>query len=832
MGSASEPVDFVSLLPQLTLEEKCTLLSGKDFSTAEGVTRLGIPHVRVADSVSGIRPAGIEAEMTTASFPNTACYGATWDADLLGRLGEELARQARLKSAQVVLGPTINIHRDPRAGRNFECFSEDPLLSGQLAGAIVKGVQRQGVAACPKHFVCNDSETLRHYYDVRESIDGRTLREIYMAAWQHLLRTASPEGIMTAYNKVDGLFCSEHRPLMQVLRREWGFSGLTMSDWFAVHSTVASVKAGQDLEMPFPVFRGQKLVQAVKNGDVSEDEINERVEKMLKLRDQTRACHSEGVETSVVDESTNRIARELASGGMVLLKNENDALPIDPFRCRVALIGEAAQQPVFTGGGSASCIPQYRHSPRDILDKKIAGGVKYAAGVRTRRIIPVADSALLSAKNGNHGVDIAYFNDGDIEPFLHEHSVKATVWMLGAFKPGMRCPGGRLEMTTALQPRSTGDHTLAVRCTGAFTLEVDGDIVLTGAARYISTEQFIFNHTLLESRVQVPMTAGKHYNIRLNMQGPERMMQGEPTPYAATLCFEEYHAEDAAINEAVAVAQQADLAIIYAGRDEQYESEGFDLEDIRMPENQTRMIQRVAAASKKTILVLHCGNPIDTSAFIDSVDSVLLAHFPGQEGAQAAADILIGALNPSGRLATTWWNVLEDCPSYEHFPAKKLEDGSVAISYSEGLRVGYRCPGADDAAKAPRWPFGHGLSYTTFEYSQLRVRLLSQQQQISVSVNVKNTGSVEGKEVVQVYICPPSQTKVWRPRRELKGFDKVLIAPGEVLTVELGLDPKIACSYWDEGEKAWRLEPGVYGVELGGRTAEFTVVEEVIWNHV
>lgn len=819
-------MDFVSLLPQLTLEEKCTLLSGKDFSTAAGVPRLGIPHVRVADSVNGIRPAGIEAEMTTASFPATACYGATWDAELLGRLGEELAHQARLKGAQVVLGPTINIHRDPRAGRNFECFSEDPLLSGQLAGAIVRGVQKQGVAACPKHFVCNDSETLRHYYDVQESIHGRPLREIYMAAWQHLLRTAEPEGIMTAYNKVEGIYCSEHRPLIQVLRNEWGFSGLTMSDWFAVHSTVASVKAGQDLEMPFPVFRGQKLVQAVKSGDISEDEINERVEKMLKLRDQTRACRSEGVETSVVKESTNQIARELATGGMVLLKNENNALPIDRLRCRVALVGEFAKQPVCTGGGSASCIPQYRHSPHDILDKTISGGVKYAASVRTRRIVAMAETELLSAKNGSNGVDIAYFNDGDAEPFLSEHSAKATAWMLGAFKPGMRSPGGRLEMTTILRPRSTGDHVLAVRCTGAFTLEVDGNTVLTGAARNISTEQFIFNHILLESRVQVSMTAGKPYKIRLNMQGPEKMMQGEPTPYAATICFEEYYDENAAIDEAVALAQQADLSIIYAGRDEQYESEGFDLEDVRMPENQTRMIQRVAAASKKTVLVLHCGNPIDTSAFIDRVDAVLLAHFPGQEGAQAAADILTGAVNPSGRLATTWWNRLEDSPSYQHFPAKKLGDGSVPISYAEGLRVGYRCPNADANA---RWRFGHGLSYTTFEYADLSVRL--SQQQLRVSVSVKNMGSIEGKEVVQVYFCQPSLTKVWRPRRELKGFDKVLIAPGDVKTVELSLEPKMACSYWDEGKKAWCCEPGVYRVEVGGRTAEFTVEQEETWNH-
>ncbi|TEA20929.1 Beta-glucosidase [Colletotrichum sidae] len=835
MGSQPDERDFTSLLSELTLEEKVTLLSGRDFSTAAGVPRLNIPPIRVADSIAGIRPSGMTADLTTACFPNTACLASTWDAELLGRLGEELANQARLKSAQVVLGPTINMHRDPRAGRNFECLSEDPLLSGQLAGAIVNGVQKHGFGACPKHFVCNDSETQRHFYDVQRSPDSRPLREIYLAAWQHLLRTSNPTGIMTAYNKVDGTYCSEHAPLIRgVLREEWGFEGITMSDWFAVHSTVESVKAGQDLEMPFPINRGGRLVEAVRAGKVSEADIDERARKMLELRNRTRSCHGERPEQSEITERTNAVARDLAAGGIVLLKNDNGALPLDAAAApKVALIGEYAGSPVVTGGGSASCTPQYRHSPLEVLKKSFPGdGLGYAAGVRTRRVIPIAASAQLTASDGRHGIDVRYFNDDAgpaAEPILTEFQEKAEVWMLGEFKKGLKVPGSRLEITTKLRPDTTGTHTLAVRTTGEFSLFVDGEAVLGGPQNNIATEQFIFNHIKLETRVALALEAGRAYDVRLVMRSRDSLVGGEPTPYAASLCFEEHRSDEDGIAEAVALARASDVSVVYAGRNEQYESEGYDLEDVRLPDNQVALIRRVAAVSKRTVLVLHCGNPVDVGAVVDDVDAVVNAFFPGQEGAQATADILTGRTNPSGRLATTWFRTLEDAPSFGDFPAAEAEDGRLVMKYAEGLGMGYRHA---EAAGRARWLFGYGLSYTSFSYADLAVSVVEADgvRRLRAAVEVTNTGSRAGKEVVQLFVTPAKETAVWRPERELKAFTKVDLQPGETVEAVLEVELKIAGSYWDEEVKSWRLDKGVYGVLVGGCRGEFSVESDTTWN--
>ncbi|KAF5672022.1 thermostable beta-glucosidase b [Fusarium heterosporum] len=832
MGSLpSTNEDYCSLLPELTLREKITLLSGQDFSTIAGVPRLGIPPIRVADSTSGIRPSGIEANLTTASFPNTICYGSTWDAELLYHVGTHLAKQARMKGAQVILGPTINIHRDPRAGRNFECFSEDPLLSGQLAAALVNGVQSLGVGSCPKHFVCNDSETLRRYYNVQESVDSRALREIYLAAWQYMLRSSNPEGVMTAYNKVDGQFCSQNSSLTQrVLRDEWKFKGLTMSDWFGTHATTEPVKAGLDIEMPFPVFRGEKLLKAVDSGLVKEDEIDILVLRALELRNRTRDALEFKDERSDVNEETNQLAREVATGGMILLKNEDNALPIKSEQIsRIAVIGEYAVDPVITGGGSASCIPQYKHSPLDILRKRLPGTVQYSPGVRTRRIIPVAPLEKLISPEAKPGVVVRYYNMNDPKPVLEEFQEEANVWMLGNFKKGLEPLGSRLEIVTKLTPETSGSHTLAVRCTGEFSLSVNGDQVLSGEEAKVTTEQFIFNHILLESQVQVPMDAGVAYDIKLSMAGPQKLQIGEPTPYAAALCFEEYYSEDAAIAEAVEMARGAERAIIYAGRNDQYESEGFDLEDIRMPENQTKLINAVAAVAQKTILVMHCGNPIDVSAFVNNVDAILLAHFPGQEGAAATVDLLVGDACPSGRLATTWFKTLQDWPSYGNFPAKQPESGDPYLQYAEGVAVGYRAPASKDRA---RWSFGHGLSYTTFSHSNLQVFVdeASVPKKLKCLIEVQNTGTISGKEVVHVFVRPSKATKVWRPEEELKGFSKILLEPGQKRQVDVDMDLAVACSYWDDHLNIWRLDAGTYEVVVAGQKAMFTVSKSSTWN--
>jgi beta-glucosidase len=604
-----------------------------------------------------------------------------------------------------------------------------------------------------------------------------------------------------------------------------------MSDWFGTHATTEPVKAGLDIEMPFPVFRGDRLLAAVKSGLVTESEIDTLALRALELRNRTRAALEFTDERSEVNEETNKLAREVATSGMVLLKNENNALPIKAEQCsRIAVIGQYAFDPVITGGGSASSIPQYRHSPLDILRKRLPGMVQYSPGVRTRRIIPIAPREKLTSLEAKPGVVVRYYNANNPKPVLEEVQEEASVWMLGEFdKKGLKPVHSRLEMMTKLTPETSGIHTLAVRCTGAFCLSVNGHQVLSGQEAKVTTEQFIFNHTLLESRVEIPMDAGVTYDINLDMAGPRKLQTGEPTPYAAAFCFEEYSSEDEAIAEAVEIARSADKAVIYAGRNDQYESEGFDLEDIRMPENQAKLIKAVAAVAKQTILVMHCGNPVDVSAFINSVDAVLLAHFPGQEGAAATVELLLGDVCPSGRLATTWFKTLQDSPSYGNFPAQESEDGDPCLRYAEGVAVGYRAPDSKDRA---RWLFGYGLSYTTFSYSNLHtfVDETSEPRKLKCILDVQNTGTVSGKEVVHVFIRPSKTTKVWRPEQELKGFSKTFLEPGESRQVGIHMDLNVACSYWDDQEKTWRLDAGTYEAVVAGQVAEFTVSKSSTWN--
>ena len=637
---------------------------------------------------------------------------------------------------------------------------------------------------------------------------------------------------------MNGSFCGENETLNTgILRKTWGYRGITMSDWFATHSTVAPIKAGLDLEMPFPIFRGARLMKEVQSGTVTEAEIDQRAVKMLELRDRTKASHGDEAERSEISDETNKIARELAAGGIVLLKNEESTLPLSTSRpINVAVIGEFAHEPVVTGGGSASCKPQYKQRPCEVLQSAFSehGNVRYAPGVRTRRIIPVAPTEQLTAADGRHGVEVAYFNDDNPDqPILTEFQPSAKVFMLGDFKPGLSVPGSRLELTTTLTPATTGPHTLAVRCTGAFTLTVDGTPLLHNPTQpSITTEQFIFNHTLLETRAVLLMTAAQPYAIHLTMHSRTELTVGEPTPYAATLGFEEYLHTDAAIQTAADLAATSDVSLIFCGRSDQYESEGFDLPDMDMPAGQVELIRAVAAAGRKTVLVLHCGNPIDVGPFIDEVDAVVLAHFPGQEGARAVVDVLTGRVNPSGKLATSWWRILEDAPSFGHFPAAKGEvDGAVEVRYAEGIRVGYRC---GDLAARVRWPFGFGLSYTSYEYDGLRA-VVSEEVEAAVlrcSVGVTNTGQREGKEVVQLYVGALDAGAVWRPERELKAFTKVMLQPGERTVVELEVDLKVACSYWDEGVKAWKLEKGRYQVQVGDCQEQVVVTMATTWNHL
>ncbi|KAJ5341505.1 glycosyl hydrolase [Penicillium brevicompactum] len=753
----------------LSLAEKISLLSGVSFTSTAGVKRLGIPSLKVSDSINGVRGSQSHLDDTgTACFPSSTCLASTWNTSLMRELGEKVAFQAKQKSVQIVLGPNINLHRDPRAGRNFEAFSEDPLLTGHLAAAIVNGIQSQGVGACVKHFIANESETVRRRYNVDESGHSRTMREIYLRAFQHLLRHANPVGIMTAYNALDGHFCSQTPLINSLLRQDWNYDGCIMSDWYGTKSTAEALTSGLDLEMPGPsVFRGAKLVDAINRQEIPESSVDAAVQNVLRMIDRTVGSHSEKEEKSLVCDRTSAMALKAASEGIVLLKNDQNVLPLKMTENpKIALIGAAAIKPTITGGGSACAKPQYVHTPLQCFRDACASPeqVSFAYGVNPHYAVPLMPIEMMRARDNLPGVNIDYYLDGTDKPVYSEQSEQPLVVMLGRLKPNLTQNGFYFVIETTVTVNTSGNHKLAVQATGEFTLCVDDVEILQKPAPVMTVEDFLFEPKKLETVVNFQMEAHRPYRITLRTHSRDiASAHGEISPHSAKLCFEEECNDRAAIAEATTVAAHSDVSVIIAGRTHEHESEGFDLKSLKLPESQVRMIKAVSSVSEKTVLVLHCGNPIDVSDFVDDVDAVIAAHFPGQEGAQAVVDIITGKTNPSGRLATTWPMRLDEAsvPSFGNFPAQDIGDGPT-IRYREGLQMGYRSP---KTAACVRWTFGHGLSYSSFEYNNLKVishetideKASNETSKVTVTiaVDVQNLSGVAGYEVVQVYSNPP-----------------------------------------------------------------------------
>ncbi|RDL38663.1 uncharacterized protein BP5553_03003 [Venustampulla echinocandica] len=819
-------------ISQLTLEEKVSLLSGSNFVAATGVPRLGIPGLKLVDSVNGVKGSSHINGSTTLCFPSTTCLGATWNVELMEKLGDELAVQAKQKGASVILGPTVNIHRDPRGGRNFECFSEDPLLTGKLAAALVTGIQRGGVAACPKHFIGNDSETKRRFYSVKTSTDGRAMREIYLAAFEHLIRDSDPMATMTAYNKVQAnnkespLFCSESPIIQQILRDEWNYRGCVISDWYGTRSGLPTLEANLDLEMPGPsVFRGEKLIQEVREGNITKEFIEKRVRNILTLIEKTLDTDLHADEKSMMGDKANLLARTIAFEGIVLLKNEEKTLPLNfdkKWDGKVAIIGPAALNPPVGGGGSAKTPPQYTQRPLGCLraSHPTPSNVQHSVGFRDHQTIPSIPLSITRARNGEEGMDISYFTQDQANTVLQEFQPTMQTAMIGYLKPPLTQETfSEYVISTTIRPSTTGSHTVAIQATGSFELLVDKKLVLSGEMwPPPSVEDFLFIPQALERSCTVRMVARHEYFIQAIVQPFKPFEEtGEPRIHGAKLCFMEEYSGEALRDGAVNLASESEISIIFAGRNAEMESEGFDLTSIHLPDNQEKLIKEVSKASRKTVLVLFGGNPIDVSEYVDDVDAIVWAHFLGQEGGEAITDILTGKVCPSGRLTVSWPKALEDVGSFSHFPAVRNSDGDWEIDYVEGLKVGYR----NDEYES-RWRFGFGLSYTAFKYSNLRCSIFPRGDggnpggELAIEVDVTNTGEVRGQEVVQVYIEDP-EASMWRPKEELKAFQKVSLNAGERQTVKLMIDQRIAFSFWDDRipeEACWRVEPGGFRIRV------------------
>ena len=665
--------DIKKIIANMTVEEKASLCSGKNFWYLKGVERLGVPSMMVTDGPHGLRkqvgeadPLGITESVPATCFPTASALAATWNRDLVTQVGIALGEECRQEKVAVILGPGANIKRSPLCGRNFEYFSEDPYLSGEMAKSHINGVQSQGVGTSLKHYTVNNQETRRMSVDA--VVDERTLREIYLAGFEIAVKEAQPWTVMCAYNKVNGTYCAEHPKLMtEVLKEEWGHEGLVVTDWGAMNDRVPGLKAGVELEMPGAKNGNDELiVEAVKSGEMDESVLDAAVDRILKLI-------FKGAETLAEDyrydaEAHHQLARQVAGEGAVLLKNEGGLLPLKEG-AKLAVIGRFAKEPRYQGAGSSLMNPTRLDNFYEELAKLVGEGrISYAPGYTKQANYP----------------------------------------------------------------------------------------------------------------------------------------------------------DEALIAEAVETAKDADVVVICAGLTDLYETEGLDRTHMKMPPGHDALIEKLAAEYEKVIVVLSNGSPVEMP-WVEDVPAILEGYLGGQAGAGALADILTGRVNPSGKLAETFPVRLDDTPSHHYFPM-----GPVTVEYREGLYVGYRYFDSVDAEVL--FPFGFGLSYTSFEYRDLALSKsrISDSETLTVRLKVKNTGSVAGQEVVQVYVREVEST-VFRPEKELKGFTKVNLVPGEEKEVAVALNPR-AFAYYNTDLAGWHIESGSFEIMVGASSRDIRLVGEVEMN--
>ena len=757
-------------LGRLGLEQKVRLLTGADFWALHDEPAIGLRRLVTSDGPAGVRGERWDEREPSANVPSPTLLAATWDDARIERLGRLLAAEARRKGVDVVLAPMVNLHRTPYGGRHFESFSEDPLLTGRIGAAYVRGLQAEGVAATVKHFVANDSETERFTLEAR--VGERALRELYLAPFDAIVRDAGAWTVMAAYNAVNGPTMTESPMLQDILHDEWGWDGLVMSDWTAARSTEAAGNAALDLAMPGPHGPwGDALVAAVRDGRVSEAAIDAKVLRLLRLAARVGALEGFDAPTATpwTDEEIAAELRATAAAGFVLARNDG-VLPLEARR--IAVLGPSAAVARTLGGGSATVFPSYTVSPLEGL--RAAGlEVTHAAGVRAHTRIPQATPELLPG-----GVEVRFLDARDRELGAEHRHGAAFTW-LGSLPPGTTA----VELRATLRPAGPGEHVVGVTGVGRHRLTLDGDLLFDRRVE-LSPGADLGEAVLRPPQHGVP--------VRLHGE-TELVLRYEPeagSPFAVVhLNVEPPRGdEDAELERAVELARDADVAVVVVGTNEEVECEGVDRDSLALPGRQDELVARVAAANPRTVVIVNAGAPV-LLPWADDVAAILLAWFPGQEFGNALADVLTGAAEPGGRLPTTWPR------TEEGLPPTQPQDG--VLSYDEGIFVGYRAYERD--GREPLFPFGHGLGYTTWEY------LAVEPAGSHVTVRLRNTGARRGREVVQVYASRPDSA-VERPPRWLAGFEIVEAGPGEEVAVDVTIAPR-ALAHWDGG---WTVEPGEY----------------------
>jgi beta-glucosidase len=800
-----------AILNKMTLEQKIDLLGGINIFDVRGYPDLGLPLLRTTDGPIGIRNDG----------PATAMAGgislaATWDPPLALRVGTEIGRDARAKGKHFHLGPGVNIYRSPLNGRNFEYLGEDPFLGSRIAVGYVQGVQSQGVASTIKHYMGNNSEYDRHNTD--SVIDERTMREIYLPIFEAAVKEAHVAAIMDSYNLTNGEHMTQNSRLNNdLVKKEWGFQGIIMSDWDATYDAVGAANGGLDLEMPSGKFLNRdKLLPAIKGGQVSEDTLNDKVRRILRTEFEFGWTEREQQDLSIprFNQEGRQVALQAAREGIVLLKNDGQLLPLNKSKIKtIAVIGPDAYPAVPVGGGSAQVMPFNSVSILEGLSDHLGtrAAVTSTRGLMTMGRAPIVTNFQREETNGLPGLNLRTFDNEDLSGTPAKTSVSQHISMGQPFDI-TSISLDEIDFSSLLSLGGSSERWIGYyvpKAAGTFDIFVQqGGFSPSGFRMYLDGKLLFDNWTnqkFVLAQASVPLDAKPHKVVFEHHTGA-----GFGPPFIRMGIVPQGKWVDPMAEE---LAAKADVVVVAVGFNPQSEAEGWD-RTFQLPPGQNELIQRIAAKNKNTIVVVTSGGGVDMTSWIDKVPGVVEAWYPGQEGGTALADILFGDVNPSGHLPATFERRWEDNPTHDnYYPA----EATNRVVYKEGIFVGYR--GYEHNKTEPLFPFGYGLSYTTFKYSNLVA------DEHGISFDVTNTGSRAGDAVPEVYIAA-EQSSVPRPPKELKGFARVTLQPGEMQRVKIPLSAR-SFAYYDTTGKSWRAEKGAYDVLVGSSSAQIDLTGKI-----
>ena len=788
------------IIKTLTLDEKVSLLSGLNSWYTNKIEKKNIPSIKMSDGPNGVR-GDSNSGKSSACFPCAISIGSTWDLSLIKDIGVALGEEAQAKDVDVLLGPTINIHRHPLGGRHFESFSEDPFLTGKIASNYVQGVQSKNVAACLKHFVGNDTEYERH--SISSNIDAQTLREIYLLPFEMGIKEGNAKVVMSAYNKLNNIFCSSHQDLLiKILKEEWGFDGYVVSDWGAALETIENANGGLDLEMPGPSnVWGKALIDAVEASEVSEKLIDDKVKRILTVAEFSNRFQKPQIKAEqAIDQPKHRLLlRKAAADGMVLLKNEG-SLPLKKNIKKLAVIGPNALEAQIIGGGSASLRPHYQIHPLEAVQERLGHETEilYSKGCHTHKYLPKINEELMEEQEG---FLVEYFdgNQFDKNLILEEHLTGSKFWVFEGFAKDViskeERPDISVRFSCTYKPDISGLHEFEIFGIGKCRLLIDGNELIDNWTSMDPGEAF-FTFGSASKKGVTNLQKGEVYKIEVQYK-----FEGSfPAVYIGCQAPDDVDI----FQEALETASHADDVILIVGTNSDWETEGNDRADFNLPANQNKLIEAILEANQNTVVVINTGSPIHMP-WEKEAKAIIQTWFAGQEFGNALVDILSGEVNPSGKLPTTFPVKIEDTPAYKNYPGKDLQ-----MNYDEKLLVGHRWYEAN--SMKPLFCFGHGLSFTSFNYQNLEVTTGSDFV-VTCKFEIQNTGDISGLEIAQCYVGFASPLP-GEPYKTLQGFIKEEIGANELKKVEIKLGPR-NFSFWSVETNAWQIREGSYQILIG-----------------